>query len=103
MRTLIPSLVISESVSEKGIEESYNESSIEPYVSFRHVSRLVNHLADEREDAKKCNRFDHTSVAEEEDLQFWERLLVMAIRDTIFMVFMVEYFGVVDGYDGFIG
>jgi len=84
------------------MEESYNQSSIEPYVSFRHVSRLVDHLADEREYAKECNWLDHTSVAEDEDLQFWERFLLLGSRDAVFMVFMVEDLGVVDGYDGFI-
>ena len=63
-------LLVSERFSglEKG-KEGYNEASVEPNISLLQIARLVDHLADEGEDAEECNWLDQTSVAEDEDLK----------------------------------
>jgi hypothetical protein len=76
---------------------AYNEPSIEPNISLVNISRSVDHLADEREDTKEGDGFNHAGVAKEKDLEFGERFPVLHFHNAIFVGFMVEYFGIVDG------
>lgn len=80
---------------------AYNETSIEPDICLLDISRLVNHLADEGKDAEEGNGLDHSGVAEQEDLEFGNRLLVMSFGAGC-AIFVVEDFAAVDGSSGLI-
>jgi hypothetical protein len=75
---------------------AYNEASIEPHISLLNISSLVDHLADEGEDAEEGNGLDYSGVAEEKDLEFGKGLLVMRFWTAILVGLMVEDFGIAD-------
>jgi hypothetical protein len=75
---------------------AYNEASIEPHISLLNISSLVDHLANEGEDAEEGDGLDDSGVAEEKDLEFWKGLLVRRFWTAILVGLMVEDFGIVD-------
>lgn len=73
------------SISYSGLAKTgtYDEPAVESHVSLFEIASLQYHLVDEREDAEKGYWLDHTSEAEEEDLELGEgRVLdiVKAVR-----------------------